>query len=70
MQPHAQQKPKLVTTSASQKEPRSDELRREAIATAAYYRALARNFEPGHELEDWVAAEHEVAASGRTARTA
>ena len=30
------------------------------IATAAYRRAEQRGFEPGHELEDWVAAEAEI----------
>jgi DUF2934 family protein len=30
------------------------------IAEAAYYLAERRNFEPGHELEDWVAAESEI----------
>jgi hypothetical protein len=30
------------------------------IADAAYYRAERRNFEPGHEHEDWLAAEAEV----------
>jgi predicted metal-binding protein len=30
------------------------------IATAAYYRAQRRGFLPGHELEDWLAAEREV----------
>lgn len=30
------------------------------IAVAAYYRAEQRGFEPGHELEDWIAAEKEV----------
>jgi len=29
---------------------------------AAYYRAEKRNFEPGHELEDWLAAEAELEA--------
>lgn len=32
------------------------------IATAAYYLAAARNFEPGHELDDWLAAERVVHA--------
>lgn len=32
------------------------------IAEAAYLRALNRNFEPGHELEDWLSAEAEVDA--------
>ena len=30
------------------------------IAEAAYYRAEARGFEAGHELEDWLAAENEI----------
>jgi hypothetical protein len=30
------------------------------ISKAAYFRAEQRNFEPGHELEDWLAAESEV----------
>ena len=34
--------------------------RHEMIATAAYFRAQQRGFEPGHELEDWFAAESEV----------
>lgn len=35
--------------------------RREAmIAEAAYYRAQHRGFEPGHEFEDWCAAEAEI----------
>lgn len=34
---------------------------RHRIATAAYFRALQRGFEPGHELEDWLAAEAEMA---------
>jgi len=29
------------------------------IAIAAYYRAEARSFEPGHDIEDWLAAEAE-----------
>jgi len=32
------------------------------VAVAAYYLAERRNFEPGHELEDWLAAEAEVLA--------
>jgi len=31
--------------------------RQRLIAEAAYYRAERRNFEPGHELEDWLEAE-------------
>lgn len=32
------------------------------IATAAYYLAEARNFSPGHELDDWLAAERAIHA--------
>jgi hypothetical protein len=32
------------------------------IAKAAYYRAEKRGFAPGHETEDWLAAESEVDA--------
>jgi hypothetical protein len=32
------------------------------VAERAYFRALHRGFAPGHELEDWLAAEREVAA--------
>ena len=46
------------------------------IAVAAYFRAERRGFEPGYELDDWVAAEAEVggkasppAAPRRPART-
>lgn len=38
----------------------SSEETRRRIAEAAYFRAKQRNFEPGHELEDWVEAESEV----------
>ncbi len=34
--------------------------RHSMIAKAAYFRAARRDFQPGHELEDWLAAEAEV----------
>jgi len=34
--------------------------RHAAIAKAAYFRAERRGFEPGHELEDWLAGEAEI----------
>jgi len=34
--------------------------RQATIARKAYFRAQRRGFEPGHELEDWLAAEAEV----------
>lgn len=39
--------------------------RREMIATAAYFLAEKRGFEPGHELDDWLTAEIEVAHAAR-----
>jgi len=33
---------------------------RTAIAEAAYFQAERRGFAPGHELEDWLAAEIEI----------
>ena len=36
------------------------EFRHEMVATAAYYIAEQRNFEPGHEVADWLAAEAAV----------
>ena len=36
------------------------DLRGTMIAEAAYFRAQRRGFEPGHELEDWIAAEGEI----------
>lgn len=38
----------------------SDEASYADIATAAYYRAQARHFEPGNELQDWLEAEQEI----------
>jgi hypothetical protein len=40
--------------------PTTAEERRLMISQAAYYRAERRHFEPGHEVEDWLAAEREV----------
>ena len=40
----------------------SPEERRGMIAQSAYLRAERRGFEPGHETEDWFAAEAEVDA--------
>jgi len=50
--------------------PQVAEDRGAAIAKAAYLNAARRGFAPGHELEDWLAAEKEVdqrlAGEGRT----
>jgi hypothetical protein len=36
------------------------------IAERAYFRAEKRGFVPGHELEDWLAAEREIAMLEQT----
>ncbi|MGA2778819.1 MAG: DUF2934 domain-containing protein [Steroidobacteraceae bacterium] len=41
---------------------RTEAWRQERIATAAYYLAQKRGFEPGHEQEDWLLAEAQVDA--------
>ncbi|MDT8452577.1 MAG: DUF2934 domain-containing protein [Gammaproteobacteria bacterium] len=38
----------------------NDEVQYTDIATAAYYRAQARGFEPGNDLQDWLEAEQEI----------
>jgi len=38
------------------------------IATAAYFRAEARGFGPGHELDDWLAAEAALSAAAARPR--
>jgi Protein of unknown function (DUF2934) len=35
----------------------SEQQRRELVEITAYHLAAKRDFEPGHELEDWIAAE-------------
>jgi len=44
--------PVVVTVSETE--------RRKMIADAAYFRAQSRDFESGHEVEDWLEAEAEV----------
>ena len=46
------------TNSRAETTPAVD--RRLLIEREAYLRAERRGFEPGHELEDWLAAEHSV----------
>ncbi len=53
----------LVEMPQQRKAPMTEEERREAIAKAAYYLAEQRGFEPGHEVEDWIAAEARVNAA-------
>jgi hypothetical protein len=50
----------VVEANAGARSGPGSSVTREAIAEAAYCRAERRGFEPGHELEDWFAAEHEL----------
>jgi hypothetical protein len=50
----------LVGNWALSMVPRVSEDRGFLIARAAYFNAERRGFAPGHELEDWLAAENEV----------
>lgn len=54
---------------AKGKVPASSEQMHPVISVAAYFGAERRNFEPGHELDDWLDAEAEV-MSRQTAQTA
>jgi hypothetical protein len=54
-----------VTTVVRQVvEPLTDEQRRDLIAVTAFYLAQSRGFEPGHEEEDWLAAELQIGSLG------
>ncbi|AUB82562.1 DUF2934 domain-containing protein [Candidatus Thiodictyon syntrophicum] len=46
--------------AASQRPPMDELL--PVISQAAYFRAQRRGFAPGHEVDDWIAAEQEVIA--------
>jgi hypothetical protein len=50
----------IVTRSAAYIEP---EARDAMISEAAYFRSAHRGFEPGHEVDDWLAAESEIDAA-------
>jgi hypothetical protein len=57
-------KRKTIRTRAKPGKPAAESTpavdRRLIIEREAYLRAERRGFEPGHELEDWLAAEHSV----------
>lgn len=52
------QKKELITHTLEN--PDTHETRLEKIRALAYLRAKQRGFRPGHEMEDWLAAEKEV----------
>ena len=50
----------VVTRSSAYIEP---QVREAMISEAAYFRSAHRGFEPGHEVDDWLAAESEIDAA-------
>jgi hypothetical protein len=52
----------FLKVGASPQQISGQKTREELIAEAAYLRAASRGFEPGHELDDWLAAEQMVDA--------
>lgn len=50
----------IIGRSAAFMEPVDVQRRQAMVAEAAYYRAEARGFDPGHELDDWLEAEQDV----------
>jgi len=74
--PAVQKRPaaKTARQSDAQADMSADEMHR-LIQEAAYFKAKARNFAPGHEVQDWIEAESEVrlrfdAGSRREGRSA
>ena len=61
---------KMVVAQAAPATFTDPEQRAALIAEAAYFRAERRNFEPGHETDDWLAAEAEVDATLLKSETA
>ncbi len=51
----------MAQESAVRVQPNAEEIKT-MIATAAYYLAAERHFSPGHELDDWLAAERRIQA--------
>jgi hypothetical protein len=50
----------IVTRSSAYIEP---QVREAMIAESGYFRSAHRGFEPGHEVDDWLAAESEIDAA-------
>lgn len=60
--PAAAEQPEITITPTSISEEIGEEVS-QRIATTAYFLAASRNFEPGHELEDWLEAERQIRTS-------
>ncbi|HOY70874.1 MAG TPA: DUF2934 domain-containing protein [Methylotenera sp.] len=63
LKPEKKAKPKTKTTKASKTADDTDLNFR--VAMCAYYKAEARGFAPGFEMQDWLAAEAEMKNEGR-----
>ena len=57
---NARHDPDVIGMVSAEVEKRSAELHA-MVSEAAYFRAQRRGFAAGHELEDWLAAEQEIA---------
>jgi hypothetical protein len=57
--PKPRRRAKAATMTTARADASAGEIR-QLIEQAAYYKAEQRGFAPGHELEDWIAAEAEV----------
>ncbi len=55
-----------VTSRNSNPAAISPDMRRHMIGEGAYYRSQQRGFAPGHEMEDWLAAEADFERTHRT----
>jgi hypothetical protein len=51
---------KKIAAASSKATVISPRERYEMVATMAYYRAEQRNFEPGHDVEDWLDCERTI----------
>ena len=61
---------KAIKQPAGKDSNASDEERWRLTAIAAYYRAEARGFAPGEELDDWLAAERDIELDPRAVASA
>jgi hypothetical protein len=58
-QPPKSRRPGKASATTARADVSAAEIR-QRIEEAAYYKAKQRGFAPGHELDDWIAAEAEV----------
>lgn len=63
------QTPERVGVQAGSTASNAEQLH-ETVAVAAYYFAQARDFEAGHEMDDWLKAEAQVLASAEQLKRA